>query len=331
MNVPNLIILSSDSSTDTKNSLDFTSGVASSSGVDLVATGHYQVPGLPPLDGLFSAGSINFTPSYLYNEDHFNYLYQGNLEWDANTYDSFSLNYFYYEPFSVTFTLQVPSGVSGFEADFSFLNFNCQQRNPAWSADNRPMLKIYFDDTLIDSWQVQSGRSLADNVFYSFPSKDIPSQVRIVIEIPEFLTSDGLPDTQYADSGNIDIWYYVYWRNDSYFDYYWLSADEVLQGHIDDAQNDIDSHESIESEWTGSMESNFDALQMENFTFPSGLVSGFGLITGIFFFFWNAMGEYKILFVFPLTLGVALLLIGRISKFSGGQSSSRSNRGDDGA
>lgn len=110
-----------------------------------------------------------------------------------------------------------------------------------------------------------------------------------------------------------------------------LDGNSALNGFNSEAQDSINDHESIESEWTGSMTTNFDALDMDNFTFPSGLVSGFGLITGIFQDLWNAMGEYKILFVFPLTLGVALLLIGRISKFSGGQSSSRSNRGDDGA
>lgn len=110
-----------------------------------------------------------------------------------------------------------------------------------------------------------------------------------------------------------------------------LSGDSVLDGFVDEAQGDITDHETIESQWTGSMSSNFDALDMDNFTFPSGLVSGFGLITGIFQDLWNGMGEYKILYVFPLTLGVALLLIGRISKFSGGQSSSRSDRGNDDA
>ena len=107
-----VLYASSDSSTDTKNSLDFTSGVASSSGVDLVATGHYQIPGLPSLDGLFSAGSINFTPFYLYIDDHFSYCYQGNLEWDAGSYDSFNLNYLYYDPFSVAFSFYHSLNVS---------------------------------------------------------------------------------------------------------------------------------------------------------------------------------------------------------------------------
>lgn len=105
----------------------------------------------------------------------------------------------------------------------------------------------------------------------------------------------------------------------------------ALDTDVDQAQDDINDHESMESQWTGSMSSNFDALDMDSFTFPSGLLSGFSLITGIFQDLWNGMGDYKILYVFPLFLGIALLLIGRISKFSGGQSSSRSNRGDDDA
>ena len=110
-----------------------------------------------------------------------------------------------------------------------------------------------------------------------------------------------------------------------------LSDLSAIDGYIDDSQESINQHEAVESQWTGSMSSNFDALDMDSFAFPSGLLSGFSLITGIFQDLWNGMGDYKILYVFPLFLGIALLLIGRISKFSGGQSSSRSNRGDDGA
>ena len=122
---------------------------------------------------------------------------------------------------------------------------------------------------------------------------------------------------------------FVYYFRNCSFDV--LTGSPVLDGFVDDAQNDINDHESMESQWTGSMSSNFDALDMDSFAFPSGLLSGFSLITGIFQDLWNGMGDYKILYVFPLFLGIALLLIGRISKFSGGQSSSRSNRGDDDA
>lgn len=108
-----------------------------------------------------------------------------------------------------------------------------------------------------------------------------------------------------------------------------LSDNSALDGEISSAQDNINDLDGIESEWTGSMTSNFDALDLGNFSFPSGLISGFALITGIFQDLWNSMGEYKILFVFPLTLGVVLLLIGRISKFSGGHSSRSSGRSDD--
>ncbi len=83
----------------------------------------------------------------------------------------------------------------------------------------------------------------------------------------------------------------------------------------DQAQDSINQHEQYESQWTGSMTENFNSLDLEDFTFPNGLISAFALITGIFNDLWNALGEYKILFVFPLCLGIVLLLIGRISKF----------------
>lgn len=116
----------------------------------------------------------------------------------------------------------------------------------------------------------------------------------------------------------------------STFSYTLLTDNEVLNGYNDNAQQSINDHESIESQWTGSMTSNFDALDPESFTYPSGLISGFSLITGIFNDLWNGMGEFKILYVFPLTLGIMLLVIGKLSKFAGHGSSARKS-GDDGA
>lgn len=98
-----------------------------------------------------------------------------------------------------------------------------------------------------------------------------------------------------------------------------------------DAGNSMQDYDSTEQQFTQSMTDNFNKLNLQNFQFPSGLLSGFSLITSIFERIWNGMGEYQILFVFPLVLGIVLLLIGRISKFSGGQSSGRSSRGNDDA
>lgn len=107
-----------------------------------------------------------------------------------------------------------------------------------------------------------------------------------------------------------------------------LGDNSALDGHVGNAQGNLNDLDGIESQWAGAMSENFGKLDLGNFTFPSGLVSGFALMSGIFQDLWNSMGEYKILYVFPLFLGIALLLIGRISKFSGGQSSTTKNRGD---
>ena len=89
----------------------------------------------------------------------------------------------------------------------------------------------------------------------------------------------------------------------------------ALSDATDSSNNSQQSYDDFESQWTGSMTENFNSLDLEDFTFPDGLISAFALITGIFNDLWNALGEYKILFVFPLCLGIVLLLIGRISKF----------------
>ena len=93
----------------------------------------------------------------------------------------------------------------------------------------------------------------------------------------------------------------------------------------------MQDYDSTEQQFTQSMTDNFNALNLSDFTFPSGLLSGFTLVTSLFEQLWSGLGEYKILYVFPLTLGIVLLLIGRISKSSGGQSSRLTDRGDDDA
>lgn len=93
-----------------------------------------------------------------------------------------------------------------------------------------------------------------------------------------------------------------------------LDGNDILNEWNDQAQDDLNKHEEYESQWVGSMTENFNNLNLSNFTFPVGLISGFDLLRGIFQDLWNGMGEYRILYVFPLTLAVVLLLIGRLAK-----------------
>lgn len=137
-------------------------------------------------------------------------------------------------------------------------------------------------------------------------------------------------DYHYVLPGSNYIYYFIMNGSDT-FKFSVLSDTSVIDGFNDEAQNNINEHEALESQWTGSMTSNFNALNLDDFTIPDGLVSGFALISGIFNDLWNGMGEFKIVYVFPLTLGVVLLLIGRISKFSGGHGSAKRGRSDDNA
>lgn len=108
-----------------------------------------------------------------------------------------------------------------------------------------------------------------------------------------------------------------------------LDGQDVINAQNDKTKGDINKHEEYESQWTGSMTENFNALGFDSFSWSDSLVSGFSLFSGIFMDIWRALGDATILFTFPLLLGVALLLIGRISR-SGGRSGSGKGGGDGG-
>ena len=107
----------------------------------------------------------------------------------------------------------------------------------------------------------------------------------------------------------------------AYLDAAFSGAVGQLPSVGDSLQDQSDALENQESQWMGSMTDNFESLQMGNFAFPVGIISGFGLITSIFSQLWDKLGAYAAIYTFPLFLGIALLLIGRMSKFAGRSSS----------
>lgn len=96
-----------------------------------------------------------------------------------------------------------------------------------------------------------------------------------------------------------------------------LDGQDVINAQNDKTKSDINKHEEYESQWTGSMTENFNKLDVGNFTFHSGLIAGFAMVSGIFMDLWRAMGDAAVAYVFPLTLGVVLMLLGRISRTGG--------------
>lgn len=108
---------------------------------------------------------------------------------------------------------------------------------------------------------------------------------------------------------------YLFGINDYSSSFTVISDDEAFNNAVTDANNSINDYDQIESEWTANMNSSYDALHMDSFEFDNGLVSAFRLLTGIFQDIWTSFGIFGVLFTIPLILGIALLVIGRMSRY----------------
>lgn len=95
-----------------------------------------------------------------------------------------------------------------------------------------------------------------------------------------------------------------------------LNGDSALDGFTDNAQDSINDWDSIESEFGSDATEGFNGLDLDNFTYPSDFLAAFSLVSGIFTDLWNCMGDFQIIYLLPLTLGISLLLVGRVSRSS---------------
>lgn len=176
------------------------------------------------------------------------------------------------------------------------------------------------------------------SLFTSFSSSDgyIVNAPLTIVSYPETITSISLvvvyePCSEFSWTDSTQYCCYVgafFNGDDSDLSIHVLNGEAALDGFNDEAQDSINSHEQIESEWVQTSSDNFAALDIENFSIPSSLLSGFALISGIFTDIWNGLGDYRLVFVLPLTLGVILVVVGRIARTAGSQSSR--NKGGDG-
>lgn len=117
-------------------------------------------------------------------------------------------------------------------------------------------------------------------------------------------------------SGSDAVSSYSFWANfhGRAFTFSILSGSDALGGISDNAQSKIDEMEGLETDWGQRMNQYVSQLSISDFTFPSDLQSAGALVSGIFQDIWYAFGDYKILFVFPLTLALCLVLTGRIAR-----------------
>lgn len=72
-----------------------------------------------------------------------------------------------------------------------------------------------------------------------------------------------------------------------------------------------------EQYWSDQNTETFNALDLGNFTFGDGVVAALPVVGNLFKGLWDSFGDATIILTFPLMLGIALVIIGRISRSSG--------------
>jgi hypothetical protein len=198
---------------------------------------------------------------------------------------------------------------------------------PSWSGQSTPLSVSVF----VDGQQVLSLSRSSPGYFdfggYVFSGSSNVSIISFTWTMPFlFFVSD---DAKYAGNYEYILRSVILSSAANPLTISFLDGQDIINAQNDKTKSDINKHEEYESQWTGSMAENFNALGFDSFSWSDSLVSGFSLFSGIFMDIWRALGGATILFTFPLLLGVALLLIGRISR-SGGRSGSGKGGGDGG-
>lgn len=85
-----------------------------------------------------------------------------------------------------------------------------------------------------------------------------------------------------------------------------------------------------ETYWKDKNTENFNALDIGNFSFDSGIIHALSAVGKWFSNLWNSLGPVTIIFTFPLVLGISLVVVGRVSRSAGKGSKSGKGGGDDG-
>lgn len=102
-------------------------------------------------------------------------------------------------------------------------------------------------------------------------------------------------------------------------------ADESasLDNKSKDTAEKIMQQSNGEQYWMDKNTDNFNALEFDKFSFSNGVVGALSSVGSLFSSVWNALGDAAVVFTFPLMLGIALVLVGRISRqqqrFKGGK------------
>lgn len=117
-------------------------------------------------------------------------------------------------------------------------------------------------------------------------------------------------------------------------DIYTLLKDSLATeaGEVDKKSEELAGQimQRVDSEqyWSDKNTENFNALDMGNWTFGDGVVGALPTVGNLFKSLWDSIGEATLIFIFPLMLGIALVIVGRVSRTAG--KGAKKGGGDDG-
>ena len=103
---------------------------------------------------------------------------------------------------------------------------------------------------------------------------------------------------------------------------------QALDQKSENVAGQIMQRVDAEQFWSDKNTENFTALDMGNWTFGDGVVGALPTVGNLFKSLWDSIGDATLIFVFPLMLGIALVIVGRLSRTSG--KGSKKGGGDDG-
>lgn len=102
------------------------------------------------------------------------------------------------------------------------------------------------------------------------------------------------------------------------------AVDKKVQETGEQIMQRVDS----EQYWSDKNTETFNALDMGNWKFGDGVVGALPTAGNLFKSLWDSIGDVSLIFIFPLMLGIALVIVGRVSRTAG--RGSKKGGGDDG-
>lgn len=152
----------------------------------------------------------------------------------------------------------------------------------------------------------------------------------------DFMTMmETLQDTVIDESGNIqDKMEEIYNLLIAYLDTQFASAiNPDLQESTGNVQLDIETQEGLEQGFQSDLTSSWTDLKLETFALGGGYTSAIAWVSSWFSNFYNAMGDYGMIVMLPLYIGIVTLIAGlaRQAIRRSGNRSSKSGGGEKGA